>query len=706
MKKLKSKNKKIKNRIINFFNEVIHNPFGLIMDVFSHIKIYLTTNIFFCLYVLFNVANGVMVRYFTTGATDNIFAFQPLLADMAVIVILGAFGYLMRHKIRVFYWYFITLLGTTICIINSIYYTFYSSYVSVSLLSIAKYGEDVSDAIFDIISGRDFVYVILPLCLLFIYIKLYKKKYFSERENINKEPRKALSTALFGLLVGCFFVSTLNSTDLSRIAKQWNREHIVVKYGIYVYQINDVIKSIEPKISALFGYDEALRKFNDYFKDKADVASKNKYSNVLEGKNVLVIHAESIQDFVIDFKINDELVAPNLSKLAHDGLYFSNFYTQVSVGTSSDSEFTFNTGLMPSNNGTAFVSYFKRHYISVPLLLKDKGYYSVSMHGNVASYWNRLAMHKTLGYDDVIGKSEYDIDEVIGLGLSDKSFFRQSVEKLKTISDEHDKFYCTMIMLTNHTPFYVNDGYRVELDVKEVDENGKEVINTYPYMEGTKLGRYLKSVHYADEALGELMQELEEADLLDDTVIVLYGDHDARLNKKDYIRLYNYDYTTDGVLSKDDPNYIKFDSYEEELNRSTPFIIWTKDKKINGANMNREIKTVMGMYDAMPTLGNMLGIYNKYTFGHDMFSLKENDNVVVFPTGNWLSNKVYYNSQKMETYMIEQTVLPENYVKEKTTYAEQVLSNSNNIIVYNLLSSVNEENKSDIDESEIVEGAR
>jgi len=709
MKKIKSKESKIKRKIVNVWEDIKQNPMSVILDIFRGIKLYIVTNVFFCLFVLFNLINGVMVRYFSTGNSANLVAFQPLLADLAVIVAFGALGYLMRHRIRIIYWYFITLLCTLVCVVNSVYYTFYSSYASVSLLSIAKYGEAVSDAIWDIIKFKDISYVILPICLLFIYFRLAKKRYFVENETKSKSPRKAISSLAFAGIIGFIFASTLTSTDISRIAKQWNREYIVIKYGIYVYQINDVIKSIEPKISALFGYDEALKKFNDYFKDKSDIPEKNKYTNILEGKNVLSIHLESIQDFVIGLEINGELVAPNLTRLANSGLYFNNFYTQVSLGTSSDSEFTLSTGLMPSNSGTAFVSYFNREYISLGSLLRDKGYYNVSMHGNVASYWNRNVMHKSLGYHEVIGKSEYEIDEFIGLGLSDKSFFRQSVDKLKEIRSKHDKTYVTMIMLTNHTPFdieeYIEVDYDVTMKVTEFDENGNEVVKEYPYMEGTKLGRYLKSVHYADEALGQLMEQLENEGILDDTVVMLYGDHDARLPKGDFQRFYNYDYKTDDLISEENPKYKVFESYEYELNRSTPFIIWTKDKKINGVSMDEEITTVMGMYDVLPTIGNMLGVYNKYALGHDMFSLKENDNIVVFPTGNWLTNKVYYNAQKVETYMIGDSILADGYIEKNNAYAEELLNVSNNILVYNLLSSVDTNQKEEIDESEIVEGA-
>ena len=706
MKKMKSRRDNFSNKIKKSFKGFINDPIAVLIELLRDIKMYVSTNIFFCLYVLFNVVNGILVRYFTTGNSNNLIAIQPFLADIAIVTLFGSLGYLMRHRLRMCYWYFLTLIFSMICVINSVYYTFYSSYVSVSLLSTAKYGEDVSDAIIDILELKDFCYLLVPIVLLVLFFKLSKKKYFSNVETTNKDRKKCLSTMLLGCVIAAIFASTLTSTDLSRISKQWNREYIVIKYGIYVYQANDIIKSVEPKISALFGYDEALRKFHDYFKNKPDEAQKNKYSNILEGRNVIVIHAESIQDFVIGYEINDELVAPNLTKLANSGIYFNNFYTQVSVGTSSDSEFTFNTGLMPSNSGTAFVSYFDRTYFSMPKLLKEKGYYASSFHGNVASYWNRSVMHKSLGYDDIVGKSKYEIDETIGLGLSDKSFLRQTVEKLEKVKEEKGRFYATVITLTNHTPFYVEDGYDVTLKVKEKNKDGEEVINTYPYMENTKLGRYLKSVHYADEALGEFIEALDSKGLLDNAVIVLYGDHDARLPKQDYVRLYNYDYTTDSIYEKDDPHYVEFDSYSYELNRKTPFIIWTKEKKIKGVSMNKKIDTVMGMYDALPTLGNMLGVYNKYALGHDMFSLKEKDNLVVFPTGNWLTNKVYYNAQKNETYMIEQTVLPDDYVDSRIEYAEKLLSTSNNIVVYNLLESVDDKEKDDLDESKVIEGAK
>ena len=99
-------------------------------------------------------------------------------------------------------------------------------------------------------------------------------------------------------------------------------------------------------------------------------------------------------------------------------------------------------------------------------------------------------------------------------------------------------------------------------------------------------------------------------DLLDNTVLIIYGDHDARLPRSDYNRLYNYDKETDSILDKSDPNYKEYDSYQYELGRKVPLIIWTKDMK--GTDLNKEYTNVMSMYDVEPTLGNMFGYSNEY----------------------------------------------------------------------------------------------
>ena len=92
----------------------------------------------------------------------------------------------------------------------------------------------------------------------------------------------------------------------------------------------------------------------------------------------------------------------------------------------------------------------------------------------------------------------------------------------------------------------------------------------------------------------------------------------------------------------------------------------------------------MGMYDVSPTLGNMFGFRNKYALGHDIFSIRDN-NIVVFPNGNWVNKNMYYNSQKAEYLPLTEQPITEEEIANNTEYTNKLLDVSNNIIVFDLL---------------------
>ena len=679
----------MKKKLIKFKDKIIKKLKKVKED--KMISNFFKDNRLFIVYVLVCVLNSTLLRFFTMPTMENYLSFKPIIADIAVVTIIGSFSYLFKGKKRYVYLLVWAIIFTAICTINSAYYTFYTSFASVSMLSLTQYIGEVGDAVVEnVLQIKDLVYIFPLIFFIYYYHRLVKKdkyKIYTKEKRI----RKFKNTIIAGGIVLLLFIVSLSSLEISRFVKQWNREYIVMRFGIYMYQGNDIIASIQPQISAMFGYDDAKKEFTEYYKDRNDEQDyTNEYTNVLEGRNVIVIHAESLQGIAINRTFNGEEVTPNLNRLIKEGLYFNNFYSQVSVGTSSDTELTYNTSLMPTQNGTAFVSYFDRTYISTPSLLKDKGYYTFSMHANNGDFWNRRAMHESLGYDKFYSKETYEVDDenVIGLGLSDKSFFAQSVEKLKKISEEHDKYYGYIITLTNHTPFSDTDKYgefSVTMKTTITNEDGTTEEIEAPYLEGTKLGNYFKSVHYADEALGEFFSEMDEAGLLDNTAVIIFGDHDARLPRSEFNLMYNYDPATDDIKAEDDPTYVDYDSFDYELDRKVPLIIWTKDGAVKG-----EVDYTMGMYDVMPTIGNMLGFYNKYALGHDIFETKD-DNIVVFPNGNWVTNKMYYNSQKGEYKLLKDEIIDENYITENNEYAEKLLDVSNKAIVFDLFNPNSEE---------------
>ena len=654
-------------------------------------KMYHQNNILI-IFVVGAFLNGLLLRSLTI---KNYFSAGPILGDLIIAFLIATISFLVNEKRRIYYFLFWAVIFAAVGVINSLYFTFYTSFASVSLLANTVYVADVSTAITkNVLKWQDFLYVLYPLVIIIIY-RVNRK----EKPEVNSLSDKRgffnsmVATGIFFLI----FMSGLTGLDVSRFHNQWNREYLVSRYGVYIYQGNDVIKSIQPKITSIFGFDQALKDYREFYEEEVPI-SENKYTDIFEGKNIITIHAESIQQFLMDTSFNGEPVTPNLNKIASEGLNFTNYYSQVSVGTSSDAEFTLNTSLMPSSSGTVFVSYFDNYYVTIPKLLKEKGYMSFSMHANNCDFWNREVMHDHMGYDNFYCKPDYTIadDQIIGLGLSDVEFFKQSVSLLKEANETSKKpFYTTMIMLSNHTPFDEIEKYGeypVDMKVNEINEFGEEVIVSKPYMEDTKLGNYFKSSHYADYAIGVLMEELETAGLLDNTVIVIYGDHDARLPKKDYRLFYNYNPETDDMYDEDALNYQEVDYYSYELNRKVPFIIWSKDLKTP-----QTIPEMMGSYNILPTLGNMFGFSSPYALGKDMFSIEPETNLVPFSNGNWVTNKMYYNNQKNAYRLLVEEEITEEYIKENSSKTDKILNISNDITMYDLI-RVDEEQKELLEE--------
>ena len=665
MKKRNDNNKNIKD----IFNISKRN----IVRYFKHNRLFLS-------YLLLSFINCFLVRYLTVG---NWYNYKTLFIDLSVNAILGSFVYLFKVNKQYYYLAVLMFLNTFVCTVNAIYYSWYSSFASFSLLSALGQVGEVGDAVLAKLKVIYFIYLIPFGLFIYINSRLNKKDYFSYMRKIEKGKIMFVSTLVISTILLGLNMAMVSKGSYSSLQKQWNRESIVKSFGIVIYQGNDLFQTSYSKMNSLFGYDEAARKFVDYYNNREVEESDNKYTGMFEGKNVIMMHLESMMTFFVDLKINGVEITPNLNKLTKEGLYFSNFYPEISVGTSSDTEFTVNTSLLPVSSGTVFVSYYNREYVSLEKLLSDKGYYTFSMHGNKASMWNRNKMHPSLGYKDMYFEDKYNIDEVVGLGLSDHSFYNQIMPILTDIENKNTNYMGTIITLSNHTPFNDLEHYP-ELDLtykttKINEETGVEEEVVYDYLEGTKLGNYIKSAHYADVALGEFFDSINNSDVMKNTVFVMYGDHDAKLNRSEFNRYYNYNFETGEIKSSDDPTYINYDYYQNELNRKTPLIIWSKNKKLR-----TEIKYPMGMIDVLPTISNMLGIKNVFALGHDIFETK-NDNIVPFPNGNYLTKKVYYNASKEEYMPLTNEPIDENYIKECKDYTENIIELSNDIIVYDLI---------------------
>lgn len=623
-------------------------------------------NIILVLLVAGGIFNDLVLRAFTIG---GVFKLKPIITSVSMILIISVIALFLSYKNRNYVYIILSGIFSTLSAVNYLYFTHFNSFISVTILNQAKQLGKMKNSLTQTLDLKVLIFAI-PTLLLIIAFKKLKKKNFFEINIGHTSKRQVIRPFVLGTGMLLLVSLTLTSTDMSRLQKQWNRSYLVEQLGIYSYATADIVKSalvpkpekVDPMI-----FDKELETLVSENNKKANL--ENEYTDLLKGKDVYVIHYESAQNFAMDLEFGDGQVTPFLNKLSQEGLFFNNFYPQHSIGTSSDTEFTFNTSLYPINNGTVFIDHSGKEYQTIQKLLNEEGYYTLSMHGNSGDFWNRDVMHETLGYQEFISKSDYDIDEEVGLGISDESFYKQSVQKLKAIKEEKDSpIMATLISLSHHYPFD-------DLDVYGEFDTG--------YLEGTSISNYLKSFNYADRALESFVEEMDKEGLLENAVILLYGDHHAKISTEDYEMIYNYNEATDTVLEKDDPDYISINGAFLKEVRKTPLIVWSKD-----GSLTKTVEEPIGMIDVMPTISNMLGVHNKYQFGNDIFNLEENR--VIFPDGSFLDKDYYYSSSSSELYdmktneLLDMEVLDRDFEQE-IEEVDKELELSSSIITNDLI---------------------
>ena len=658
----------------------------IIKKIYLSIIDYIISNRLFLSYVFLAFISTLIVRYATIG---DVFMFVSMLIDMGVILILGSFAYLLKPKNQFKYLYCVLFFIFFTTTSNSIYYTFYTNFASLSLITALSQTGEVTDSVFSKLKLLDFIYIPMIMVFHYVHSRLKKSTYYNYLAHVEKSLKSMLITCGVGVILIIIAVAQFNKADYSRLSKQWNREYNVRRFGILMYQGNDIVQSLIPKFSTLFGYDKALLEYKEFYAEEKE-HKNNEYTDIFKGKNVVFVHMESVQQILFDFSFNGKEVLPNTHQLAKEGMFFSNFNPQISVGTSSDTEFTLNTSLMPALSGTVAVSYYNRKYITIEKLLKEQGYYTFSMHGNKASMWNREKLHKSFGYDRFYSEKDFKFsdNQVVGLGISDHDFFIQIMPYLEEIEQNNQNYMGTIITLSNHSPFAdlsKYGDYSLSVPVKRYNSS-KGTYETVEddFLEGTELGNYIHSAHYGDQALGEFISYVKASDYFNDTIFVFYGDHEAKISRSEYNKYFNHDYQTGTTYNKNDSHYKEYDRFDYDLAKNTPLIIWTKNEDLR-KKINKEIKYPMGMYDVLPTIGNMMGFSSPYALGNDIFSTK-NNNIVIFPNGNILTNKIYYNNASEQYRVLKNdAVISEDYIQNLKDYAEKRLSVSNSIILFDLI---------------------
>ncbi|SMB83501.1 Sulfatase [Desulfonispora thiosulfatigenes DSM 11270] len=308
--------------------------------------------------------------------------------------------------------------------VDVIYMNYYNQYLSFSSFKQIGQLSDISETIMLLIKPTYFLLFLDLFLSRFIQKDTYKKKVFIKAF--------ALNMVIISLLI----IDPLQATSVQKISNQeFFTYHVKNAYNILVEQnLNDarIAKDLENK--KLVTSDE-----------------NSKLHGVAKGRNLIIIQVESFQNMLINAKYNKQELTPNLNKLIKgDTIYFKNYYQQVGLANTSDAEFISNNALHPNIYAQTYDLYKDNYYYGLPWILKDEGYKTLAFHAYKKDFWNRAAAYPNQGFDEFISQDDFDNNEIIGFGLSDREFFKQSLEYLEK---EKQPFYSFLVTLTSHNPY-------------------------------------------------------------------------------------------------------------------------------------------------------------------------------------------------------------------------------------------------------------
>lgn len=591
---------------------------------------------FYSLYRLDKVMQGIVSQNQQKVYADGIpyvFTFCIISCIVLGIALIKKL-WIKRIVYGLIYYAFVILLA-----VQDIYYQVFNRLFSFKDMQLADEGGDYAGYVLGLIDSKFWI-IFIPLMVIGA-LGIFTYKYTLP---ISKNCGIAFASVV---AVGILHINTVYAKDYGDRAafddeayiyeSMYDRERAFKLCGFYQYELRDMRKTV---MKTLRANKEQMAEVASFVEDreKGSVLAANSMTGILKGKNVIFVLMESIDDIACR-----EDVMPTLYKMSKEGINFSNMYASIyGAAATMNSETVTNIGLYAPQDGS-IISSFAENYFPYSLAgrFANAGYVARQYHANYPKFYNRDMMHKAFGYKEYVCFRNY-----LGEKAGDPG--------LDTVLIEEDGLYCTLtqdekffdyiISYTAHLPYDKTDGY-VQL-----------ALERHPEYEGLtyseEINNYFVKARITDDMLGGLIQRLEQDGLMEDTVIVVMGDHyPYGLSDKDAL------YDLSGV-----------DRYEQLLYK-VPFVVWTPGIE------PMQIDKIASSIDVVPTIVNLMGLGDCSMYvGHDIFDEKY-DGYAYFSDGSWICGDGYYYQGKL----VEGT-MDENQIADMNRKAREMILVNDNIL--------------------------
>lgn len=510
-------------------------------------------------------------------------ALKPILI---ILFFLNAFILCFPKKTRIGIMFILIALASTYFGIQTIFYRSFNQYGMITTaLSVQSNMFKFAGSALEFIRWVDVIYVLVPFVSLYLAVKLLKYK--QVESNII---RQILIILLFLSLSYTQYTALHKELEASKsdpvtlvdaIATYSNIPNtnvFVAQFGLNGLLLREFDIRITPiEIQKELTLEEQITQL---LNQKSE-PTRSDFSGIFEGKNLLLIEAESLNNLAIDPELT-----PTLYRIKHNGLVVRGYNSPLLPGSTSDTEFMVNTSLLPSSNGKiTFNTYANNAYpVTLAKVFTENNYFSMASHNNYGIYYNRSEMLPALGYTfyDALGLNAYD-------NVPDSDV----IDHVKWIMYEYENVFSFWVTYNGHQP------YSMDTLSEDMLKHYDLVNKRYPNMPEPEKIYFAKNMDL-DRGLASLLKDYENNDLLDDLVIVIYGDHFPKglfENKEDY-------------RSMCENNGIEFENCF-----TTPLIIWNNDSIMG------YVDKVSSPLDVAPTIFDLFNLNYPYqlTLGYSVF---------------------------------------------------------------------------------------
>ena len=582
-----------------------------------------------------------------------------ILFSIPIAIVLNLITSVFKPKVNKIITYIITIALIIIFGAQIVYYSMYEAIISFFSMMHGGQVTEFMEVIIDVVL-RNWYGILLFIIPLIILIILSKKKVITFEKNSIKQIAIKITSVLIIQLIALLCVNFINTDDMYSNKNLYYNIHVpkvtANRMGLLTTMRLDLQRFIfgfeeklsvqtnaipkeEEKDSYNITYidfdklikneeDNTIKEMHEYFSTQ-EASKKNKYTGMFKDKNLIVLVGESFSSLAIR-----EDLTPNLYKLYKEGFQFDNFYTPIFPVSTADGEYITDTSLIPKEGVWSFLrvagNYMPYSYANV---FEKQGYSSNAYHNHTATYYERDKYIETMGYNSYLA---------VGTGLEDRmdtsNWPNSDYEMVKTTVDDYinnEKFMAYYMTVSGHMNY-------TKLGNAMVYKNWEQV-KDLPY--SNKAKGYLAANIELDKAVGELLSRLEQAGKLEDTVIVISGDH------------YPYGLTLDEInelstFERDD----KFEKFR------MPFLIWSGSMK-----GPIKVEKIGSSLDVLPTVLNLFGAEfdSRLLMGRDILS--DSDPIVIFSDRSFITDKGRYNSLTEQFTPNEGVTIEEGYVDKINT---------------------------------------